>query len=173
MLRRLIVEDVDVRLDMESAPAYVRGDAAQLEQVLMNLALNGRDAMPTGGSLLVRVATVTVDAAYRRAHHDVATLHHAAGRQMPSGEYVVLTVADTGTGMDAATAVRVFEPFFTTKEVGKGTGLGLAMVFGVIEASHGYITVDSDLGRGSEFSVYLPRALTEGEIAAPPVPDEA
>jgi len=157
MVRRLIGEDIDVRLDLAVEPTHVRGDSGQLEQVLMNLALNGRDAMPTGGSLLVRVATVTVDATYRRAHHDVATLHHVAGRQMPSGEYVVLTVADTGTGMDAETAARVFEPFFTTKDVGKGTGLGLAMVFGVVEASSGYITVDSAVGRGSEFSVYLPR----------------
>lgn len=173
MVRRLIGEDVDVRLDVAPEPACVRGDAGQLEQVLINLALNGRDAMPTGGSLLLRVATVTVDAAYRSAHHDVATLHQAAGRQMPSGEYVVLTVADTGTGMDAATAVRVFEPFFTTKEVGKGTGLGLAMVFGVIEACSGYITVDSDVGRGSEFSLYLPRvhaADPEGVHAAAPRP---
>jgi two-component system, cell cycle sensor histidine kinase and response regulator CckA len=158
MMRRLIGEDVDVRLDVDAEPARVRGDAGQLEQVLMNLALNGRDAMPTGGSLLVRVARVTVDAAYRTAHHDVATLHHAAGRQMPSGDYVVLTVADTGIGMDATTAARVFEPFFTTKDVGKGTGLGLAMVFGVVEASRGYITVDSELGRGSEFSLYFPVA---------------
>ncbi len=173
MVRRLIGEDVDVRLDLESEPAWVRGDTGQLEQVLVNLALNGRDAMPTGGSLFVRVARVMVDAEYRRAHHDVATLHHAAGRQMPSGAYVVLTVADTGIGMEAAVAARIFEPFFTTKEVGKGTGLGLAMVFGVVQASRGYITVDSEPGRGSEFSLYLPLAVAEGESAAPAMADEA
>ncbi len=156
MLRRVIGEDVDLQLDLAPVPARVRGDAGQLEQVLVNLALNARDAMPGGGTLSVRVATVEVDADYRRAHRDVASLHHAAGHQMPSGAYVVLTVADTGTGMDAKTAARVFEPFFTTKEVGKGTGLGLAMVFGVVEESGGYVTVASELGRGSEFSIYLP-----------------
>jgi len=161
MLRRLIGEDIDLRVDCAEESVYVKADSAQLEQVLMNLALNARDAMPQGGALTIRTAGVQVDEGYRSAHNDVGDLYHATRREMRSGPYIVLTVTDTGVGMDAATAARVFEPFFTTKGVGQGTGLGLSMVYGVVRQSEGYIIVSSELNRGSEFRIFLP-ALARG-----------
>jgi len=158
MLRRLIGEDIDLRIDLPPGAAFVTANAAQLEQVLMNLALNARDAMPNGGTLAIRTALVEVDDAYRSANRDVSELYRTTHRAMQTGPYLVLTVSDTGVGMDAATAARVFEPFFTTKDVGQGTGLGLAMVFGAVEQLEGYIVVDSECNRGTEFSVFLPAA---------------
>ncbi len=156
MLRRLIGEDIDLRVDCPEPTAFVRADSAQLEQVLMNLALNARDAMPQGGTLAVRMASVNVDDDYRSAHNDVSDLYHATRREMRTGPYIVLTVTDTGVGMDAGTAARIFEPFFTTKGVGQGTGLGLSMVYGAVRQSEGYIIANSELNRGSEFSIFLP-----------------
>ena len=142
MLRRLIGEDIE--LVVRSAPDlwYVTADPGQLEQVVMNLALNARDAMPDGGNLRV----------------DLENLEDA------EGQYVVMTVTDTGCGMDAATMSHIFEPFFTTKDEGRGTGLGLAMVLGIIEQSGGSIAVQSELGRGTSFRVTVPRAK-EGRVA--------
>lgn len=169
MLRRLIGEDIDLRIDLPPAPSYVTANAAQLEQVLMNLSLNARDAMPNGGTLAIRIARVQVDDAYRSANRDVSELYRTTHRAMRTGPYVVLTVSDTGVGMDAATAARVFEPFFTTKGVGQGTGLGLSMVFGAVEQLDGYIVVDSERNRGSEFSVFLP-SLDPAASEAPAEP---
>lgn len=173
MLRRVIGEDIDLRVDCPEPAAYVKADSAQLEQVLMNLALNARDAMPQGGTLLIRTAHVLVNDAYRAAHNDVSDLYHASRREMRSGPYIVLTMSDTGVGMDAATAARVFEPFFTTKGVGKGTGLGLSMVYGVVKQSEGYITVSSEVGRGTEFSIFLPTAEPVKTVPAPELPRSA
>lgn len=145
MLRRLIGEDVRLRTILESNLWPVLADAGQLEQVIMNLALNARDAMPEGGDLLIQTANVEV--------RDRDVTHPA---EVPTGNYVVLSVKDTGCGMDEATRLRIFEPFFTTKAEGKGTGLGLAVVYGIVKQSGGYIDVQSKPGQGATFSVYLP-----------------
>jgi len=165
MLRRVIGEDIDLQVNADAPAAYVRADAALLEQVLVNLALNARDAMPEGGTLLVQTEEVVIDEAYRAAHNDVSDLYHASQRAMRSGAYVVLTVSDTGIGMEPATVTRVFEPFFTTKTAGKGTGLGLSVVYGVVQQSHGYISVSSERQRGTTFRIFLPAAMPQaGEL---------
>ena len=144
MLRRLIGEDVDLRLDLSPGPLTVHADPTQLEQVILNLAVNARDAMPRGGRLTI--ATAAVDLGEREV----------SGSERP-GPYVRLAVADTGVGMPAEVRARLFEPFFTTKEEGKGTGLGLATVHGIVEQSGGFLRVESEPGHGTAFRVFLPR----------------
>lgn len=146
MLRRVLGEDVHVTLHLDAALGQIRADPAQLEQVLVNLSVNARDAMPDGGKLLIET------------HNAEITPEAASLQGIPAGQYVLLAVSDTGFGMDEATKAKIFEPFFTTKEVGKGTGLGLSMVLGVVQQSGGSVTVYSEPGVGTTFRLYLPRA---------------
>jgi PAS domain S-box-containing protein len=147
MLRRLMFEHIDIVVQPTPDVGLVQIDPTQLEQILVNLAVNASDAMPRGGRLTIATAQATVG-------------EHVPNERLPMsrGEYVTLTVSDTGEGMDAATVQRIFDPFFTTKGMGKGTGLGLATVYGIVKQSGGYIWVSSELGRGSTFAIYLPRA---------------
>ncbi len=145
MLQRLLGEDIQILLHLDAGLGQVQADPTQLEQVLMNLAVNARDAMPDGGQLVIESHNIELD-------QTTASL-----QGVPPGRYVVLVVSDTGCGMDEQTKTRVFEPFFTTKEVGKGTGLGLSMVLGVVQQSGGTVTIYSELGIGTTFKIYLPR----------------
>jgi signal transduction histidine kinase/ActR/RegA family two-component response regulator len=152
LLRRLLREDIEFGLRLGESLARVKADPGQLEQVLLNLTVNASDAMPLGGKLTIETQNIIVDQEFARTHPTVEP-----------GSYVLMSVSDTGYGMDAATKARVFEPFFTTKEPGKGTGLGLATVYGVVKQSGGFIWIESSTGKGARFEIYLPETLEQAE----------
>jgi len=146
LLQRTIGEDIQLQLSLATDLGLIKADPGEIGQVLLNLAINAKDAMPSGGSLFLATSNVVLDASYLRTH-----LHSAPG------EYILLNVTDTGCGMDATTAARIFEPFFTTKAPGKGTGLGLPTIYGIVKQAGGAIYVYSEPGEGTSFKVYLPR----------------
>jgi CheY-like chemotaxis protein len=153
MLARLLGEDVDLRVSMADGLGLVRLDPGQLEQVLVNLAINARDAMPNGGRLSIKGSNVDLDENYAAAHPQAA-----------AGKYVQLSLSDTGQGMSAQVKHRIFEPFFTTKPKGRGTGLGLATTFGIVKQAGGSIEVYSEIGMGTTFTIYLPRVESRSDV---------
>jgi CheY-like chemotaxis protein/two-component sensor histidine kinase len=162
LLHRIIGEDIELTTALTEDDTTVLADAGQLDQVLINLATNARDAMPDGGHLTVTTMRTPMGEDYIRSH--------GYGK---AGKYVLISLTDTGEGMDAKTQERVFEPFFTTKEVGKGTGLGLAIVYGIVKQHNGYINVYSEPRRGTTFKIYLPTfkaAAKPIQPAGPPAP---
>jgi two-component system, cell cycle sensor histidine kinase and response regulator CckA len=158
LLRPLIGENVELVAKLAPEAGYTRADAGQLEQVLMNLVVNAKDAMPGGGKLSIQTRNIVLDESHRRGQ-----------TFLRPGEYVMLTVSDTGMGMDKETQSRIFEPFFTTKEKSKGTGLGLSTVYGIVKQSGGYVVVQSEPGHGTSFHIYLPRVEGTAENQTAPV----
>jgi len=158
MLQRLVGEDIEQRVELDPALGKTKADSGQIVQVIMNFAVNARDAMPNGGKLTIKTANIKFE--------DATSF---CGVAVPPGDYVMLSVSDTGTGMDAETRERLFEPFFTTKPAGKGTGLGLATVYGIVKQSGGYIFADSELHHGTTFNVYLPQVDLPVELVSAPV----
>lgn len=150
ILVRLIREDITFQIDLDPNLGYIEADPSQVEQVLINLIVNARDAMPGGGRLSVSAENITLSSAREGSHDEIAP-----------GEYILLKIQDTGLGMDGETQSRIFEPFFTTKGIGKGTGMGLSTVYGIIRQSEGYISVESKPGRGTTFLIYLPKLERE------------
>jgi two-component system cell cycle sensor histidine kinase/response regulator CckA len=160
MLSRLIGENIEFSIMLAEDLGSIRADVGQIEQIIMNLVVNARDAMPAGGTLLLETGNLTLaDSTNRRP-------------DMPPGDYVVFAVTDSGQGMDAATAGRIFEPFYTTKARGAGTGLGLSTVYGILTQSGGYVEVESDPGIGTTFRLYFPQVAEEPEAVVPKPPDE-
>ena len=157
LVNPLIGENVELVTVLHPESTHTRADAGQLEQVLMNLVVNAKDAMPAGGKLVIQTGTIVVDENHRRGQHFIHP-----------GRYVTLSVSDTGMGMDKETQSRIFEPFFTTKEKGKGTGLGLSTVYGIVKQSGGYVMVQSEEGRGTTFHIYLPQVEGTAEKHAAP-----
>ena len=158
MLRRLVGEDIDFRFESSRSPAWFEGDASQMEQVLLNLVVNARDAIGSGGTLTIRTENVSLTREDLQEHHSF----------VPPGRYACLQVIDTGIGMSDDVKAHLFEPFFTTKPKGKGTGLGLATVYGIVKQSVGYVLVESEVGKGTRVQVLFPNTETRAQAVAPP-----
>ena len=156
LLRRLIGAKIELKISLDSSLGAIKADPGQIAQILLNLAVNARDSMPTGGYLTIEACNVEIDESYREQHPAAIP-----------GRYVLLAITDTGCGMDRETQLRIFDPFFTTKELGKGTGLGLATVYGIVKQGGGYIWVYSEIAQGSVFKVYLPRVEQSAQPATP------